>query len=424
MFDDLRANLFFLPAIAIVIGFVAARNLVGVSGGSWVGDSTVDSARAVLTTVAAATTTFASISFSVSLLVMQQGSAQFSPRVLPALIRDPFNRRVIALVMGTFTFTLVTLQRVQAVDGDPVSADVPEVSVTIAVILGIAAVMAVVAAIQHTAQMMGISTILQRIVSESRRSGSIGADTDLQGSHGSADDIPEGEGTVIGFEDDGWIRSIDLRSLSDALPTGSTLIIDSAPGRYAVRGATFATLWPPCDEQQADDLTRKVQGALDIGPARTVGQDPSLPVRQLVDVALKALSPGVNDPTTALDAIFHLGTVLAERLRAERPSDRFEDEHGTVIWLQHPLTDEELAELSLAELRVAAAGSATVILYLFEMVETVVEAARAADCPERAEPFLDEVRYLRDEARQATMSDHDHARVEAAYAKRFDKGTD
>ncbi|MBX3314350.1 MAG: DUF2254 domain-containing protein [Actinobacteria bacterium] len=419
VFEDLRANQFFLPACAVVVGYVLARNLVGVTSGSWVGESTVESARAVLTTVAAATTTFASIAFSVSLLVMQQGSVQFSPRVLPALTRDPFNRRVIALVMGTFTFTLVTLQRVQVSEGETPNAQVPNVSITIAVGLGIFAVMAVVAAIHHTAQNMNISTILQRIVAESRRTGTIGSGSGLRGSHGSTEDVPEGKGTVISFEHDGWIRSIDLRALCHHLPDGSTLIVDSAPGRYAVRGAEFATLWPPCAEDARARVQRQVASTLDIGATRTVGQDPSLPVRQLVDVSLKALSPGINDPTTALDAIFHTGTVLADRLRADIPFDRFEDERGTVIWLRHPLTDEELAELSLSELRVAAAGLPAVIMYIFEMVEVVVEAARAAGREERAEPFLTEARHLRDQARDAGLSDHDLARVETAYTKRF-----
>ena len=111
--DSLRANFFFLPAVAVVVAFVAARLLVGVEAGDWVGRSTVDSARSVLSTTAAATITFASITFSVSLLIMQQGSNQFSPRVVHGLVRDPFNRGVIALVVGTFTYCLVSLQRVR-----------------------------------------------------------------------------------------------------------------------------------------------------------------------------------------------------------------------------------------------------------------------------------------------------------------------
>ncbi len=111
--DSLRSNFFFLPAVAVVVAFVAGRTSVGIDAGDWVGESTVGSARAVLSTVAAATITFASITFSISLLIVQQASSQFSPRLVQALTRDPFNRRVVALVLATFTYCLVALQRIR-----------------------------------------------------------------------------------------------------------------------------------------------------------------------------------------------------------------------------------------------------------------------------------------------------------------------
>jgi len=83
----------------VVVAFVAGRTSVGIDAGDWVGESTVGSARAVLSTVAAATIRFASGTFSISLLIVQQASSQFSPRLVQALTRDPFNRRVVALVL-------------------------------------------------------------------------------------------------------------------------------------------------------------------------------------------------------------------------------------------------------------------------------------------------------------------------------------
>ncbi len=108
------SNFFFLPAVAVVVAFVAGRTSVGNDAGDWVGESTVGSAREVLSTVAAATITFASIiTFSISRLIVQQASSQFSPRLVQALTRDPFNRRVVALVLATFTYCLVALQRIR-----------------------------------------------------------------------------------------------------------------------------------------------------------------------------------------------------------------------------------------------------------------------------------------------------------------------
>ncbi|MBA3604805.1 MAG: DUF2254 domain-containing protein, partial [Acidimicrobiia bacterium] len=164
--DTLSANFFVLPAVAVILAFWLGRVAVGFDAGAWVGEATVDSARAVLSTVAAATITFAAISFSVSLLIIQQGSSQFSPRVIHGLTRDPFNRRVIAFVLATFTYCLVVLQRVRGPLEDGGDEVVPSSAVALGVVAGIAAVLAVVGAIHHTSRKMYISEILGGIVND------------------------------------------------------------------------------------------------------------------------------------------------------------------------------------------------------------------------------------------------------------------
>ena len=418
--DTLRANLFFLPALAIVLSYLAARIMAGWQGAAWVGQSSVESGRAVLSVVAGATITFVSIAFSVSLLVMQQGSSQFSPRVLPALIRDPVNRRVISLVMATFTFSLVTLQRVRGPLEDGGDPTVPQVSVALAVVLGIAAVLAVVAAIHHTAHMMQISSILERIVHESRHATSLGADTELQADRDEERAEPDGASCVVLFRRSGWVRGVDVDRLVDCLPRGSRLLLDTAPGRYAVEGAPLGLLSPPPADDEQKEVHDRVASAFDIGSTRTVSQDPSLAVRQLVDVALKALSPGINDPTTALDAIFHLATVLVDLLTNDQAANRFTADDGTALVLRHPVTDDELAELALGELRVASVSQPAVVIYLFEMVEVVDAAARAAGRGERSRPLIEQARWLRDHAVAVITDERDRAGITTSFARRFE----
>ncbi len=213
--DALRTSFFFLPAAAVVLGFLGARLLVGVDVGDWVGQSTVDSARAVLATTAAATITFASITFSVSLLIMQQGSSQFSPRVIHGLVRDPFNRRVIAVVVGTFTYCLVSLQRVRGPVAEGGEEVVPELAVAVGLLLGVFAVLAVVAAINHTSRKMDVSVILGDIVDQvTGMPTSPDADDEIQATTRPDRSIPEGDPvTVVRFAGDGWVRQIDRRGL-------------------------------------------------------------------------------------------------------------------------------------------------------------------------------------------------------------------
>jgi uncharacterized membrane protein len=172
--ERIRVSFFFVPVVGVFVGIVAAA--VGV----WIDSrldlqgadlpigatSTVASARAVLSTVAGATISFAAIAFSISLLIIQQASSQFSPRVVHTLFRDPFNKRVMGLVMGTFTYCLVVLRSVRASGEGGGDVVIPNLSVAIAVVLGIATIVSIALFLNHSAHSMDVSQILDRVEKE------------------------------------------------------------------------------------------------------------------------------------------------------------------------------------------------------------------------------------------------------------------
>ncbi|HUG86945.1 MAG TPA: DUF2254 family protein [Euzebya sp.] len=168
--EHTRASLFFIPMAAVLVAILAGQ--LGVNIDSQLDDwairvplvltSTVESARVVLSNVASATITFAGVAFSISLLVIQLGSGQYSPRVVHTLFRDQFNKLVMGLVVATFTYCLIVLRSVRTAleqNGEPV---IPNLSVAVAVVLGIATILAIVAFIDHSAHSMDISEILAR----------------------------------------------------------------------------------------------------------------------------------------------------------------------------------------------------------------------------------------------------------------------
>ena len=419
--DALRTSFFFLPAIAVVVGFLGARFLVGVEVGDWVGTSTVDSARAVLSTTAAATITFASITFSVSLLIMQQGSSQFSPRVIHGLVRDPFNRRVIAIVVGTFTYCLVSLQRVRGPIDEGGEEVVPDLAVAVGLLLGVVAVLAVVAAINHTSRKMDVSVILGDIVEQATGNPSSPAtDDELRATTRADRSIPEGEPvTVVRFDTDGWVRQIDRRGLLGLVDDGCVVRLDIDAGRYAIRSTPLCTIWPPLDEARVDEVVDSARRCVRLGPTRTMTDDAGYGVRQLVDVALRALSPGINDPTTAQDAIFHLGTVLVDRLSATPAPMAYHDENDRCLLAPHALTDEDLAELAFAELRGAGAGQPAVAVYLLQTIALVTEAAGANEAGDRVAPFVAQARLLLANVDTADLIDDDRSRVHQTFHTLF-----
>ncbi len=419
--EALRTSFFFLPAIAVVVAALVARLLVGVDIGGWAGGSTVNSARSVFATTAAATITFASITFSVSLLIMQQGSSQFSPRVIHGLVRDPFNRRVIAVVVGTFTYCLVSLQWVRVPLDAEGEARVPELAVTLGLVAGVVSVLSVVAAINHTSQKMDVSVILGDIVAHTT---AVPPQPDMGEGFEIATPplrlIPEGAAvTVVRFDCDGWVRQIDRRGLLGHLPAGSVVRLEIDTGRYAIRSTPLCTIWPAVVDEVLDEATDAVRGCVRVGPTRTMSEDAAYGVRQLVDVALKALSPGVNDPTTAQDAIFHLGTVLVHRLAAPEVPSAYVDRDGRCLLAPDALTDDELAELAFAEIRGVAASLPTVAVYLLQAIGLVVEGSRANGADARVGPFIEQARLAVANVDAAGVLEHDRQRVHDTFHALF-----
>ena len=436
--ERLRGSLFFVPMLFVVGAIVVGEAMLLLD--ERVDDvprrftSTVDSARSVLALVGGATMTFAGIAFSVSLLLISQASSQYSPRVVHGLFRDPFNKRVIGVVVGTFTYCLVVMRSVRGPlegGGEPT---IPNLAVAFAVVLGIVAILATVAFISHVAHTLDVSTILHRVTDESiaqvRAAWPESPDDGYEAHRASASTAipdPTGDALVIAADTQGWVQQIDEDRLLECIPPGTTLRLDTAAGRYAISGTPLAHWWPaPTGD---DGATREravtaagelVRSALVVGDTRTLQQDVSYGVRQIADVALKALSPGVNDPTTAQDAMFHLASVLEEILRREPPARRRTGDDGRVLIRGQALTHAEAIDLAFDEVRLAAASQPTVLVYLLEILEQLVVAiGDRGDRRDAVDALRRQAALILDTVALADLPDADSARVRAAYRHRF-----
>jgi uncharacterized membrane protein len=379
--------------------------------------STVESARTLLSTIASATITFAGIAFSVSLLVIQQASNQYSPRIVRTLFRDPFNKRVMALVVGTFTYCLIVLRSVRSSvepGGDPV---IPNLSVALAVLLGITTILAVVAFINHSAQSMDISQILERARREAVTQ--IGPEWSQPQAHRAAPDPVEpftASACIVRFDRSGWVQQIDEDALLRCVPADATMLLHTYPGRYAVAGTAISALSvrPPDLRERA----AAIRSAISIGNTRTLQQDPIYGIRELVDVTLRALSPGMNDPTTAQDAIFHTTAVLSELLLRDPPPATRADDGRRLVLAERP-THHDLVQLAFDEPRRAAAAHPSVCVYLLEALALLHEAVEAAGLTDRKEVLIEQAQLVVAGCEAADNLPADRHRVRAAYDKRF-----
>ena len=425
LLERMRSSLFFVPMVAVisatVLGFaaLAVDRRIDATLLPFGLTSTVESARTLLGVIAGATISFAGIAFSVSLLVIQLASSQYSPRVVRTLFRDPFNKRVMALVVGTFTYCVVVLRSVRSglePGSDPI---IPNISVAIAVVLGITTILAIVAFIDHNAHAMDVSEILERIRRETTERiraqwtpTKPRADTDPE-----IPSQPPGPTTVIRADRSGWIQQIDGAAILECLPDGTTARVVTEAGRYAIEDTRLIVISPAID---ATDLTSALRAAFAIGQTRTMQQDVTHGLRQLVDVTVKALSPGINDPTTAQDAIFHTAAVLSELLRHDPPPAVTIDRSRRLVMAQQP-SHRELIQLAYDEPRRAAATHPTVCLYLLATLDSLMETLNAAGLERRTTELERQARLVAEGCGRSTPLDDDIESVKDAYAHKFNR---
>ncbi len=427
LLDRVRGSLFFVPMLFVLGGAVLGQVSLEVDahltehdvGLPFILESTVDNARAVLSTVATATITVAGIAFSISLLVIQLASSQYSPRVVHSLFRDPFNKRVMGLVVGTFTYCLVVLRSVRDALDDSGQPVVPNLSVALALLLGLAAILATIAFINHSAHSMDVSELLHGVTDDSLRSVEQNWPAPGAGDPGAVVDPPPVDGHEVRFGTNGWIQYVDADALLAVAPPGGVVRLESDVGRYAVAGTPLATVWPVPEPDARPEVERRVQALVHVGESRTLQQDAAYGVRQLVDVGLRALSPGVNDPTTAQDAIFHLCAVLHELLERDAPPRGRADAEGRRLLRPEAPDHATVVGLAFDELRLAARAQPTVCVYLLEALHLLCRARRATTSADTAAPLEEQARLVVAGCEAADLLPRDRDRVREAYAARF-----
>ena len=276
----------------------------------WVA-TTVESGRVILSTVAGGLIASITLLLSLMLVAIQLGNSQFSPRTLRDWIGDRVQQRTIGVVLGTTVFCLLALRRIR--DLSDVESLAPDVTVLVAVALGVLSLVAVVYSVDHLADSLRVGAVAGRVAEDTRTAvreqGSLlrlaGSDTVLTGATHAAS--PDSElAAAVESTTDGWVQQISVETILDHLPEGATATVAAQLGDYVFESAPLLWVVP---EPEAEEI-ELLRSAFAVGDSRTMQQDIGFGILQMVDVALRALSPGINDPNTANDMIGFLGSVM------------------------------------------------------------------------------------------------------------------
>jgi uncharacterized membrane protein len=202
-------------------------------------------------------------------------------------------------------------------------------------------------------------------------------------------------GTVVGSRASGWVQEISVPGLVGSVPRGSTVRLDVAAGSYVATGAPLATVWLPAGLEPGDCDIGAAVAAVRLGPERTLEQDPSFGLVQLEDIALRALSPGVNDPNTVRAVLPQIAEVVLHLLVGDPGADTAVVD-GRTVFVAGRGSDDGYLTVAFEGLRLAAVGQPVVQLSLVRtLLATEAELARRGARPEASAAvrrFLDRVR--------------------------------
>ncbi|MCB0877069.1 MAG: DUF2254 domain-containing protein, partial [Solirubrobacterales bacterium] len=304
--------------------------------------------RSLLETIATATVSVAGLSFSVTVVAFTLASQQLSPRVLRSFRSDRLSQATLALLLGTFVYCLVLLVRLGI---SAQSAEPPNMSATVAVIAGVASFGLFTLFVAHIVQMLQPSSVIAAIHDDAQ--GVLGRS--LETGDRDEDDIDVAEAVekardgrgltfAVSCDSHGYLTAIDAETTAAGADTADALVEQVVEvGRWVLPQQRVAVVrvaegTGAADREAVRDAVRR---SFRFAKQRTMVQDIGFPIRQLADIALKALSPGVNDPTTAQNAMEELTTILVEFARGgPRPEVVFGDEGRPRLILMRPSLGE------------------------------------------------------------------------------------
>jgi uncharacterized membrane protein len=331
-------------------------------------------ARAFLGAVATSTIGVAGTTFSITVAALSLASGQMGPRLLRNFVRDPGNQLALGAFLGTFAYSLVVLRTVRSVEE---GAFVPHLGVTGALALALLCVATLVWFVHHVATGINVETVIELVHED--LSAAIARLT-LDRPDPAPLDGPQRDGGVpVVSRGSGYLRALDDGALADwAAERGATLVLLVRPGDYIFPGSPVAELFPGAEAGAAEQA---VAGAFSLGPRQAATQDLEFAVRQLVEVAVRALSPGVNDPFTAMAVLDRLGAALCEVASRHLPGGAVLRD-GRAVLRRRRVTDYDgLCDAMFHMIRQnAAAGSPAVLIRL---LETLTRAATVETRPER-----------------------------------------
>ena len=375
LIDDLAETFWLLPAAIVFIGALSAVGLVQLDRSGmlprwllegWLYDGGATGARTLLGAVASSTIGVAGTSFSITIAALSLAAGQMGPRLLRNFTRDRGNQLTLGIFLGTFSYSLIVLRSVRTQDE---GAFIPHLSLTIAIILAFVCVATLVYFVGHMAGRINVDTVIE-LVSDEVQSAIVRLTTDKKPAAPPPTEFWR-HGVAIKDSRQGYLQHIDEQGLADWAASHTTAIrLLLRPGHYVFPGAPIAIVVP-----QVEGAAAAIRDATALGPQRVSSADLEFAIRQLVEVAVRALSPGINDPHTAMSALDRLGGALCQLVPLHLPTGVVTRD-GRPTLVVPSIQYDGLLNAMFHMIRQNAAANAAVLIRMLNVLTAVVSAER------------------------------------------------
>jgi len=391
--EALRTNLWVVPtalSVLTILLFVATVSVDrAASAGllqlpSWVDSGSPDAARQILTAIAAAIITVVGVVFSITIVALTLASTQFGPRMLRNFIRSFGTQFTLGVFVATFLYSILALISITQQGG---RAFVPHLSITVDFVLVLADLAVLIYFIHHVATSIQLNQVIAGIAADLIRSIDVQTAIDAYDRRRCLSQVGPSVEEVSAWLDQygarvvarksGFLQVVDYQLLIRTAGAAQAVVrLLYRPRHFVVEGRALALVWPP---EAAPAIARALERAHFIGPYRTRSQDMVLAIDQLVEIAIRALSPAVNDTFTALACIDWLGAGLCRITTAPKPDPVRRDHTGHIRLIEAELSYDRLVNGAFDKVRQAGRGMPAVTIRLLEALGRVMEFTTSDD---------------------------------------------
>lgn len=382
LWDTLHSSYWFIPSVMAILTTALAFIMLmldrtGKAGLNywWSYTGGADGARSVLGAVAGSMISVAATVFSITTVALQLAASNFGPRLLRNFMQDTGNQVVLGTFISTFIYCLLILRTIHG-SGDGYSEFVPQISVTCGIFLAIISIGVLIYFIDHASTIIQASHIIENVSDDLDKA------IDRLFPQKIGRSIPFGEeiaeipedfdlvASPVKVNKNGYIQAIDDQELLTIARRNNLLLrVESRPGKFIVKDSNLVMVFP--GKFVNKKLTKEINDCFILGKERSEQQDIEFPIDQLVEIALRALSPGINDPFTAIRCVDRLGAGLSRLAQKDFPSPYRYDEDDKLRAIAFGVTFEGLVDSAFNGIRQYARSDTSVTIRLLEAIANI-----------------------------------------------------